>query len=294
MLRGAREKHAHALRRTVSETEKFALLRGDDRDDGGATRACGAALARARAWLASCPWTFACCALLAVALAWTGVFLCDVAATAALTDGAAAASATSEPYGWYGKLKDDASARLALTKAGLWGALRGDDGGGASEGSDAARFRRATREKCGEDARGGALGLPMYSYRDAMADKDASVNVRDIARSAARDRRDFAKIQWESEAADRAWRARDADAAGGAGAAAGGAASLRAAAAATDVVARLGRRRLDDAYPPPPPPPLPPARAPPRKLKRLIATHHKTGTALMRDVFHAVGEKYPE
>ena len=34
------------------------------------------------------------------------------------------------------------------------------------------------------------LGLPMYAYRDALADRSPS-NVRDIARRAAQDRHDF-------------------------------------------------------------------------------------------------------
>ena len=100
----------------------------------------------------------------------------------------------------------------------------------------AGNFLGRDAKKCASVGTRGVLGLPMYAYRDAMADRTQS-NVRDIARRAAEDRRD-------SKHHERA-----------------------------DSVTNTAVRKS----------PRPPGSH--ASLVRVVSTHHKTGTALMRDVF---------
>ena len=112
--------------------------------------------------------------------------------------------------GWFTRLANaggDAATHLALTRAGLWG----DGDGSVNPAQPNASHRKkkkthpwavypwaaavsslesSTVAKCGAAARVGVLGLPMYAYRDALADRSPS-NVRDVARRAAEDRHDF-------------------------------------------------------------------------------------------------------
>ena len=121
--------------------------------------------------------------------------------------------------------RDDAwRERLSLVSAGIWDTVS------SLKDAVAGNFLGRDARTCASVEPGGILGLPMYAYRDAMADRTSS-NVRDIARRAAEDRRDHPSTH-----------------------------------AAT--------RRTPE---PEPEPALAPT--------RVVATHHKTGTALMRDVF---------
>ena len=120
--------------------------------------------------------------------------------------------------------RDDAwRERLSLVSAGIWDTVS------SLKDAAAGNFLGRDARTCASVEPRGILGLPMYAYRDAMADRTSS-NVRDIARRAAEDRRD---------------------------------------------------RRVVAATPS-----LEPSRwTGPEHLTRVVATHHKTGTALMRDVF---------
>ena len=120
--------------------------------------------------------------------------------------------------------RDDAwRERLSLVSAGIWDTVS------SLKDAAAGNFLGRDARTCASVEPRGILGLPMYAYRDAMADRTSS-NVRDIARRAAEDRRD---------------------------------------------------RRVVAATPS-----LQPSRwTRPEHLTRVVATHHKTGTALMRDVF---------
>ena len=127
--------------------------------------------------------------------------------------------------------RDDAwRERLSLVTAGIWDTVS------SLKDAAAGNFLGRDAKKCASVGTRGVLGLPMYAYRDAMADRTQS-NVRDIARRAAEDRRD-------SKHHERA-----------------------------DSVTNTAVRKS----------PRPPGS--PASLVRVVSTHHKTGTALMRDVF---------